>query len=58
LDADKKYIATIYKDAPTADWDTNPEAYIIETKEVSSKTQLSFQLARSGGYAISIKPKN
>ncbi|MFM2363711.1 MAG: hypothetical protein RLZZ316_2613 [Bacteroidota bacterium] len=58
LDANKKYIATIYKDAPTADWDTNPEAYIIETKEVSSKTQLSFQLARSGGYAISIKPKN
>lgn len=58
LDADKKYIATIYKDAPTADWDTNPEAYTIETKEVSSKTQLSFQLARSGGYAISIKPKN
>lgn len=58
LDADKKYIATIYKDAPMADWDTNPEAYTIETKEVSSKTQLSFQLARSGGYAISIKPKN
>lgn len=58
LDADKKYIATIYKDAPTADWDTNPTAYIIETKEVTSKTQLSFQLARSGGYAISIKPKN
>lgn len=58
LDADKKYIATIYKDAPMADWDTNPTAYIIETKEVTSKTQLSFQLARSGGYAISIKPKN
>ncbi|MEO8711316.1 MAG: glycoside hydrolase family 97 C-terminal domain-containing protein [Parafilimonas sp.] len=27
LNPSKKYVATIYTDAPNADWKTNPEAY-------------------------------
>lgn len=53
LDANAKYTATIYKDAQNADWDTNPEAYIIEKKTVDSKTKLDIQLAKGGGCAIS-----
>ncbi|MFL5773996.1 MAG: glycoside hydrolase family 97 protein, partial [Flavisolibacter sp.] len=30
LDNGKSYIATIYRDAPTAHWQNNPKAYVIE----------------------------
>jgi hypothetical protein len=56
LDKGKKYTATIYKDAPDADWQSNPEAYIIESKKVSASTVLSLRLAPGGGAAISIHP--
>ncbi|MGN1214375.1 MAG: glycoside hydrolase family 97 catalytic domain-containing protein, partial [Bacteroidaceae bacterium] len=51
----KTYLATIYQDAPNADYETNPEAYEIINKKVNSKTKLKIKLARSGGFAISIK---
>jgi glucan 1,4-alpha-glucosidase len=50
----KKYKAVIYKDGPDADYDKNPESYLIETKEVTNKTILRIQLARGGGVAISL----
>ena len=50
------YIATIYADAPDADWETNPQAYTITTKKVNSKTKLKQKLARGGGAAIRIHP--
>ncbi|HNP23600.1 MAG TPA: glycoside hydrolase family 97 protein [Panacibacter sp.] len=57
LDDGAQYEATIYKDAPNADWDTNPEAYVIEKKLVNSKTKLDISLAKGGGCAISIIKK-
>ncbi|MDA0987255.1 MAG: glycoside hydrolase family 97 protein [Bacteroidetes bacterium] len=57
LDADKKYTATIYKDADDADWEKNPKAYKIETKTVSSKDKINLKLAAGGGAAISFVVK-
>lgn len=52
----EKYEATIYKDAKDADFEANPEAYVIQKKKVTSKDRLSISLARSGGFTISLKP--
>jgi glucan 1,4-alpha-glucosidase len=54
LDADKKYIATIYKDAADAHWDKNPMAYAIERFVVDAKTILKLSLAEGGGAAVRI----
>ena len=54
LDADKKYIATIYSDAKDAHYETNPQAYTIRNGIVTSKTILQLKAAPGGGYAISI----
>lgn len=51
------YTATIYADALDADWQTNPYAYTIETKEVTSADTLAITLAPGGGQAISLNPK-
>ncbi|MEQ1676041.1 MAG: glycoside hydrolase family 97 protein [Chitinophagaceae bacterium] len=56
LDADKKYVATIYRDADNADWKENPEAYVIEKFLVDSKTSLRLKLAPGGGTAVSFMP--
>ena len=53
----KKYIATIYQDAKHADYQTNPQAYKISTKIVSSKTTLTIPEAASGGFAIRLLPQ-
>ncbi len=47
-----KYTATIYEDAPKANWKTNPQAYRIRTVKVDSKTKLKQRLAPGGGAAI------
>jgi hypothetical protein len=57
LEKGKKYEITIYKDAPNASWDGNPEAYVIEKQTVTSKTKLKIKLASGGGFAISAFPK-
>lgn len=54
LDADKTYIATVYADAPDADYKTNPQAYTIHKGTVTSKSVLKLRAASGGGYAISI----
>ena len=51
----KKYEATIYADAKDAHWETNPQAYTITHKKVTSKSRLKLKAAVGGGYAISIK---
>ena len=51
----QKFEATIYADAKDADWQTNPKAYTITKKTVTSKTVLKQELARSGGVAIKVK---
>ena len=57
LDKGSKYIATIYADAPDADYKTNPQAYTITRKEVTSRTVLNLRAASGGGYAVSIVKK-
>ena len=54
LQPGKTYEATIYADAPDADWEKNPQAYTITHQEVTADTQLELQAAPGGGYAISI----
>lgn len=56
LDKGKKYRATVYADAPDADWKKNPEAYQIKTSVVDANTVLTIQLAAGGGAAIAIQP--
>ena len=58
LSANKKYLATIYRDADNADWKNNPEAYVIEKKVVDSKSKLEIKMAPGGGCAISFVPQN
>ncbi|MDR1763170.1 MAG: glycoside hydrolase family 97 protein [Dysgonamonadaceae bacterium] len=54
LEPGKKYLATIYADAPTAHYKTNPQAYTIKTIKVTNKTKLTQKSAPGGGFAISI----
>ena len=54
LPAGKKYTATIYRDAKDANCYTNEQAYVIETKIVTSKTTLKIDEAIGGGFAIKI----
>ncbi|MEW4924883.1 glycoside hydrolase family 97 protein [Algibacter sp. 2305UL17-15] len=55
LEKGKKYKATIYADGKDAHYKTNPQAYTIKTKKVTSKSKLSQLSAPGGGYAISIE---
>jgi len=56
LPSGKKYKATIYADAKDAHYKTNPQAYTITTKTVTSKTKLKLFEAAGGGYAVMIVP--
>lgn len=51
----KKFEATIYADAPDADWKSNPTAYVIEKKTVTRKDVLEIRMAPGGGQAAVIK---
>lgn len=57
LEDGKTYEATIYADAKDAHYKTNPQAYKISTKKVSSKSTLKLKSASGGGFAISIIEK-
>lgn len=46
------YRAEMYLDGPGADWDTNPYAIRIESREVTSGDSLGFWMAAGGGVAI------
>lgn len=52
----KKYQATVYEDGKDADYINNPQSYNIYKKTVTSTSKIPVKLARSGGYAISVKP--
>ena len=54
LDADKKYVATLYADGKDADYKDNPTSYQIKIGIVTSKTKISVKEARSGGFALSL----
>ena len=50
-----KYEATVYADAPDADYETNPQAYTITRQTVTSETTLDLRMARAGGFAVSLR---
>lgn len=56
LDVNKLYIATIYADGATADWQNNPQQYQIKKFVVKAGQTLTIPLAPGGGCAISIVP--
>ena len=55
LEPGKKYVATIYADAPDAHYRTNPQAYTIRQTAVTSRSKLTQRVAPGGGYAVSIR---
>lgn len=55
LDTDKRYVATLYADAPDADYEKNPEAYRIDRGLVDARSVLQVWMARGGGFALSIR---
>lgn len=55
LDPGARYEAVIYRDADTADFEKNPEAYVITKSIVTRNSKLSFRLQRGGGCAVSLK---
>ena len=57
LDPGKTYVATIYADAPDADYKKNPQAYTITTRDVTSSDVIPITMAPGGGFAISFVEK-
>jgi len=51
------YESTVYADAPTADYETNPQMYTITSSEVTSADSFTIRMARAGGFAISLREK-
>lgn len=52
----QKYMATIYADAKDADYETNPEKYVISRRVVTAKDKEKIFMARGGGFAMSLMP--
>lgn len=46
------FSATIYRDATDAHWHDNPEAHVIEERQLSHGDQLMIDIAPGGGFAI------
>jgi hypothetical protein len=57
LDKGKTYDCTIYADAPDADYEKNPKAYVITRKTVKNGDVLKLKAAHGGGFAISVIAK-
>ncbi len=54
LDPGKKYVATIYADAPDAHYRDHPQAYTISKSIVTHKSRIVQPCAPGGGFAMSI----
>ena len=57
LEPGKTYEATIYRDAPDAHYKENPQAYIVEKRNVTFHDYLPITMAPGGGFAISFEEK-
>ena len=55
LEPGKKYEATLYADAPDADYKTNPQSYTIRKMKIDHKSKLVQKCAAGGGYAMEIR---
>ena len=58
LEPDCNYEATIYRDAPDANYRTNPQAYEIVKQTVNRDNIISITAAPGGGFAISFDALN
>jgi alpha-glucosidase len=56
LDPGRAYVAEIYADAFSADWETRPSDITISQRPVDGATVLTLRLAPGGGQAIRIRP--
>ncbi len=56
LDADRRYVARIYADAPDSHWLTNPLPVVISERPVDAESVLTLELAPGGGQAIRFVP--
>lgn len=56
LDADTPYLAQIWRDADTADWQANPHALTQESRIVRMGDVIDLRLAPGGGTAIHLRP--
>lgn len=56
LDAGVTYVATFYADGKDADYIENPTSYQIKKGLVTGKSKIKVDMARSGGFAISLFP--
>ena len=56
LDPGRAYVAEIYADAFSADWETHPSDISITQRPVDSASVLTLGLAPGGGQAIRIRP--
>ena len=54
LDADKEYIATIYKDKKDTHYLNNPTSIAISKDIITKESSRTFNLAAGGGLAISL----
>ena len=50
-----QYEATVYADAPEADYETAPQAYTITRETVDASKEYTLRIARGGGFAISLR---
>ena len=57
LEEGKTYEAKIYRDTEESHYNENPQAYQIETIEVTSASNMDINMASGGGFAISLMPK-
>lgn len=55
LEDERAYKATIYADAPDADWQSNPYAHQITERTVTANDTITLYLASGGGCAISLE---
>ena len=57
LDPGKTYTVKIYADAKDADYEKNPQAYVIYEQEVNSESVIPMFMARGGGFAMEFREK-
>ncbi len=58
LDPDQRYLVTIYRDGPDADWKTNPYDLRIGVRVLNSGNTLTIKMAPGGGFAARLHPLN
>ena len=50
-----RYEAILYADGPDADYETAPQSYVITSSTVTSSDSITVRMARSGGFALSLR---